>query len=439
MGKFKARWRLGLGLMLLILLIGEEQVFAQSELSELQKKLSAQDAVILELKAKLEEVTQGQQETKAKLEELSRSQVTKSDVFSTVDRWDQQVGSKFFVTGYSSATYNDRRGENGSFDASLNPAFHFRLYDKLHVNSEIEVTLKEDEGTEVELEFAEADFFAHDNVILSAGKMLLPFNVFSERLHPGWINKLPSLPPIYGTHGGNAVSPGIVPVLTDLGVQARGGFELGEESMANYAIFLVNGPRAVEEEEGSMDGGSEEGSSETPEHDEQDRLSLEFGESSRDNNSNKVLGGRLGLIPISGVELGWSGFGGKYDDENKFFVWGSDAEWRYKGLELRGEYINLSADLSAEKEITQDGFYAQASFRPGRTSWTSGWPKLVSDCELIGRFGSAETSEGEIDQTALGLIYWVAESAPLKFSYEFNDGDGGLGDDRFVSEFAYGF
>ena len=47
------------------------------------------------------------------------------------------------------------------------------------------------------------------------------------------------------------------------------------------------------------------------------------------------------------------------------------------------------------------------------------------------------TDKMDQDQLAVGLNYWLFESAPIKLTYEFNSGE--LDKDRFLVQFAYGF
>ncbi len=396
---------------------------ADSELEVLKQNVATQEQAMTELKKMFQKLSSEHEATKTELQRLASEQMDATQVGKVVEAFNSEPSSKFLVTGYASTGFEKRENNNSSFDASFSPGFHFRLNDNLHVSAELEISVA-DEKTETELEFVQADYFAHDNLILSAGKMLLPFNAFGERLHPQWINKLPSLPVIYGAHGGDGVSPGIIPILTDIGIQAHGGVELGNESMAKYALYLVNGPQS----ESGMEG-----------EEAHDKVELAFGESGHDNNNNKAFGGRVGILPISGVEIGWSGLGGKYRDNEGFFVWGSDAEFHYGGLELRAEYLDLAVDRAGLSDQNQNGFYGQVAYRLGRSAFTSNLPQFYKDLEFVGRYGSAETTVGTIDQLQVGFDYWVAESAPLKFAYEFNSGEGDLSDDRLLTQFSYGF
>ena len=98
--------------------------------------------------------------------------------------------NKFLLTGYATADYTVRQGQNRVFGASFNPIFLWKINDKLLFMAEPEFELNEEtRETGVNLEFANLVYFLNDYVTLSAGKFLTPFSTFTERYHPGWINK----------------------------------------------------------------------------------------------------------------------------------------------------------------------------------------------------------------------------------------------------------
>ncbi len=408
---------------------------ADDKFDELKQALAEQERTVTELKAALGKVQEEQKATKAALEQLSQEKagtINPDAVGSVIEAYERETSSKFLITGYGAADFIAKQGAPSTFAVALSPALHFSLTDDLHANAELEITQNEEEATETELEYAELDYFLANNIEIAAGKMLLPLNVFGERLHPQWINKLPSLPPLYGEHDSGSANPGILPILTDIGLQLRGGVETGNESMVNYALYVVNGPRAEVEEEGSND---------TAGDDEEITRNVElvFGENAQDNNGNKSVGGRIGVIPISGAEIGWSGLGGKYLDDDTFFVWGADGEFRASGFELRAEYLKLGAGVDGGEDIRRDGFYVQGSYRLGKLELLSDLPQYFSKLEFVSRFGHAQTTEGTLRQTALGIVYWLTESAPLKCAYEINDGAEEIRSDRFLAQLAYGF
>ena len=119
-------------------------------------------------------------------------------------------------------------------------------------------------------------YVLNKNMTVRAGKFLLPFGTFMERLHPSWINRLPTKPLGFG-HDGIAPSSGI-------GVEFRGAFDLGKSKL-NYSLYSTNGPR--------LKDGSDE-----PE----EAGMLQFS-NFEDNNLNKSFGGRIGILPIA---FSWS-------------------------------------------------------------------------------------------------------------------------------------
>ena len=164
--------------------------------------------------------------------------------------FENHPSSKLLISGYGAAGYTDPEIGRDTFGMLFVPILHYQLSDRLHLVGEVEFDLRSDES-EVEVEYAQVDFLLNDYLTVTGGKFVLPFNTFSQRIHPAWINKLPSLPPIYGRHGSGG---GIVPVLSDLGVNLSGGLRLpwfggAEGPGLNYAFYVINGPRIESESE----------------------------------------------------------------------------------------------------------------------------------------------------------------------------------------------
>ncbi|HEX9729666.1 MAG TPA: hypothetical protein VGA37_14275 [Gemmatimonadales bacterium] len=91
--------------------------------------------------------------------------------------------------------------------------------DRILFEAEFEFELTEG-VTETGLEYAQLDFLLTDHLTLVGGKFLVPFGVFGERLHPIWINKFPTAPPIYGHHVAAFGADPVLPILSDVGVMA---------------------------------------------------------------------------------------------------------------------------------------------------------------------------------------------------------------------------
>lgn len=338
-----------------------------------------------------------------------------------IEDFEQASVSRFLISGYGTASFVDVRKGMRAFGASFNPGFHFRMAESLHFVAELEIELEVEAGeleTEFGLEFAQVDYLATDWLVLSGGKFLTPFNTFGPRLHPGWINKLASPPPIYGGHS----SGGFIPVLANIGFMGSGGLALCcGDAKVNYALYVGNGVTG-------------EALSDPPDEDE--LLDLEF-DNTADLDDGVTLGGRIGVLPIVNLELGVSYMTGN-PDSARYHLVGTDAWYHWQGLELRGEFAYLTRQKRGV-EGTVWGYWLQAAYRfshlfPGR----NGFEGVMNRVEPVIRWGEIlDFPEKNRDQIAAGLNYWLFESAPLRLTYEVNGG--APRDNRFMLAFTYGF
>lgn len=325
------------------------------------------------------------------------------------------------ISGYGTAGYVYRtEGDNeNEFTASLNPIFLFQFQDRFLFEVELEFEL---EGgiTETGLEYANIDWIVNDNLVLVGGKFLLPFAVFGERLHPTWINKFPTAPPLYGHHVSEFGAAPLLPILSDVGFMARGTVRPGRYNIG-LNVFATQGPEAEVPADGE----------EVPE--------LEFPGSSEDNNTNKTFGGRLDLMLPPWAEVNISLMNGDYDEQGflDFTAWSVAAEARYRGFEGRGEYIQTRQEietLDGFPVFRRHGFYAQVSYRWRQWEPLFRWTQTFDD-ELDG-----EVSESGATQAAFGLDYWFTPSIAVMAGFELNKEDGTeIENDRLVAHVAYGF
>ncbi len=322
------------------------------------------------------------------------------------------------LSGYGTIGYfyQTTGTNNNAFLSSVNPIFLYQFQDRVLFEVELEFEI-EDGITETGLEYAQLDFIASNNLTLVGGKFLLPWGVFGDRIHPTWINKFASSPIIYG-HGasGLAVEP-ITPVLSDVGVMARGAWTPGRFAVALNG-YITQGPQA-------------EGADSVPE--------IELPASSSDNNTDKSVGGRLDLALPPWAELNFSYLTGNYDDQNvlDLTLWNVAGEVRYSDFELRGEYIQRRQEIETLAGFpvqVRDGLYAQVSYRRGSWESVARWSQIF-DTELDG-----VVVEKGIYQVGLGLDYWFAPSIALMVGYEFNRESGPkLDNDRLITHVAFGF
>ncbi len=335
--------------------------------------------------------------------------------------------NQVLVAGYGTVGYGFRpeSPRTNAFSASLNPLLLFQFQDRILFEAELEFELEEG-VTETGLEYAQLDFMASDNLVLSGGKFLVPFGVFGPRLHPTWINRFATAPPIYGHHVSSFGATPLMPVLSDIGVMARATFELGSTNLS-FNAYVTQGP-ALEEHE---DGAGNHGDGEIPE--------LDFPGSSSDNNTSKMFGGRIDLAFAPWVEVNVSGFTSTYDEENilDFAGFNVAGEFRHSGLELRGEYMQTRQQVETRDAFpayVRQGFYAQGSYRRGMWEPVVRWTQVFND-ELDGEL----TREGAW-QLGIGLDYWFSPSIALMAGWEINRERGpDVQNDRIVAHVSFGF
>ena len=355
--------------------------------------------------------------------------------------------TQFMIRGYGHTGLNfmNSEGEKESsyVGSAFAPIFLFKHSDRLMFEAELEFVLENNE-LEVGLEYADVMYVLNKNMTVRAGKFLLPFGTFMERLHPAWINRLPTRPLGLG-HDGIAPSSGI-------GIELRGAFDLGGPKL-NYSVYSTNGPR--------LKDGSEE-----PEE-----AGMLLFQNFEDNNNSKAFGGRLGILPFadSSTEFGFSAYStngvGETDSEYEdvgAFLYAIDFSFvkqvpEIKGfIDVKGQYNNSNIDDAAFIETHEDGdeeeytfdnksnsFYAQLSYRP-----TMANSDFLKKLEVVGRFSNFNAPEGaeweeQSEQYAFGLNYWLTWRSVIKVAYQTTDSvgghDGGGTVNGFYIHWAIGF
>jgi len=354
--------------------------------------------------------------------------------------------TQFMIRGYGHTGLNtlssDEETESSYVGSAFAPIFLFKHSDKLIFEAELEFGLEGNE-LEVGLEYANVMYVLNKNMTVRAGKFLLPFGTFMERLHPSWINRLPTVPLGYG-HDGIAPSSGI-------GVELRGAFDLGGPKL-NYSVYSTNGPR--------LKDGSEE-----PEE-----AGMLLFQNFEDNNNSKAFGGRIGLLPFadSSTEIGFSTYStskaGTRDSEYEnvgAFLYAIDFAFIKQipaiggFIDIKGQYNNSNIDDATYIEIEDDveeeytfdnksnSFYTQLSYRP-----TMAESDFLKKLELVGRYSNYNAPEGaeweeQSDQYAFGLNYWLTWRSVIKMTYQTTESagghDGGGTVNGFYIHWAIGF
>jgi len=323
------------------------------------------------------------------------------------------------LSGYASADYLSVEDGPSAFVANFNPMFHFLYDNKILWEAELEVEVEENGDTSIGLEYTTVDWFLNDKLTLIAGKFLSPIGNFRQNIHPSWINKLPSAPPGFGHDGAAPIS--------EVGVQLRGVAPMGTSKL-NYAFYLGNGPK-VEGEDGEIHAIEAEGFASDPD-------------------DQKVFGGRVAFLPVPSLEIGVSGATGDVavveddgmdvegDPKRGYDVVGLDASYRWRNLDLRGEYVSQEIDENPLSIAPEGGkwetWYAQAAYQFADGKW-----------EGVVRYTDFKSPHADDtqEQLALGINYLITPSAMLKFGYESNTGEPGevTDADRWLIQIAYGY
>lgn len=402
--------------------------------------LAAVSTAAIAAETNVEALSQRLEMMQKEMDELKRQiqmSASKKDVqavrqeVAVAKEW-RQPDTLIHMAGYADVGYADTESKDGSFNVgTFAPIFHYQYRDLVMLESELELEVGDDGETEINLEYLTIDLILNDYMTFVGGKFLSPIGQFRQNIHPSWINKLASAPPGFGHDGAAPVS--------DVGFQLRGGFPIAG-IRTNYAFFVSNGPELkaeMEEEEGEiefeLDGVEAEG----------------FG---TDSDGEKTYGGRFGIIPFTGFELGISAASGKVtvtsiedgDSEllegeaaRDYDVIGADFSWQWKAFNLRGEYVKTEvgddngAGTAASAGADWETWYTQGSYQIPKT-------KL----ELVTRYTDFDSPHDSRDQEqwAFGINYLFTNNVIGKLSYEFNDAlNRDIDQDRLLIQMAYGF
>lgn len=348
--------------------------------------------------------------------------------------------TKFLLSGYGFAGFEDRPGESGKFTAGFSPILLWKISDRLFFESELEIELSPNE-TEIGLEYANLSYLLNNYMTVKAGKFLTPFGTFADRYHAAWINKLPDQPLAVGEEG-------IVP-FSQVGVQLSGGFTLGPTKL-NYALYAANGPRLNRDAD-----------------DLTELATLAFDNFTETN--SRSYGGRIGFLPIPELEIGYSfqAVTGPVDARLHAvdLTYIREFGWLHGTLDLRGQWAWSDAGSfrftpeaeEAESEegaepaealpITfanrRNGGYVQLAYRP-----TKAKNEFLKKFEIVGRYDrlslpSAVRLGDDPERCTIGLNYWLGPSTVLKAAYQFNlsdtDGNGGRDGNSVLIQAAMGF
>ena len=327
--------------------------------------------------------------------------------------------SKFVLSGSTFITAKFGKNDASFTNIGLTPILLWQPHKNILVEAELEIAIEGKETT-LELGYADASFFVNKYLTIRTGKFISPFGIFQDRLHPTWINKLPTVPV-----GSGEDNLGVGPT-SEIGIDFRGGIPIGS-SKINYSIFVANGAQLVTDVADSAKQGT-----------------LTYGNAEAIN-KKMTIGGRFGLLPFSNssLEIGVSYRNGTVGDINSVYknvgtqMYALDLTYVkqlsfIKGLfDVKAQYNNVmvdKADYTDPADSTgnttytfnnkRNSFFTQVAYRP-----TMSQNKFLKKTELVFRYAGFNPPGGakglkEIRQYTYGLNYWLTWRTVFKAAYQ---------------------
>ena len=289
------------------------------------------------------------------------------------------------------------------------------------------------------LYYANLNYYFSPYLSITGGMIPSPFGIYPDRLHLAWQNKLPDAPLGMG-HADMAIP------LVEFGFMANGEIPLWKLKI-KYAAIVSNGPSLAE-------SGSDAG-----------KLSYS---NLVDNNKNKSVGGRIGLLPFpnSSFEIGmfgqWAEVGidtTLYTGVDAYFF-GSDVSYTnyfnfLKGtIDIKGQYNSVLIDKAyypadpiltvsvPQEDVNLDDstyrfnnqrqlFFITATYRPtASSSWTKN-TEFVLRYDML-RDPCFALWNADNTRCTAGIIYWIEKRSAVKLSYQVNLSPKPIGKERII-------
>lgn len=388
------------------------QQMAADSAAAFEARLQALEAQLAELRQELQREAEERKRGADQVAQVAESETRRTNlsVYGTLEATDYREQDPLF--------------DAKTFELVVSGRPHPRLGFFAEVEFERAAGAGGERGGEVVVEQAYANFVFSPQLNLRAGALLVPF---------GNVN-IDHYAPQRDVIGKPLTSYVIAPSdWTDNGLGLYGRFSLSEAWRLAYETYAVAGLGSQIDTTGT-------------------RLARQgYGV---DNNANKALVGRTAVNRLGSLELGLSGYSGRYDDANRQRLqgWATDGLVRLGPLKLTGEYNWMRADRAQERDTLMRGFYGRAVLGFGRHALPGPltrdfaapeWAAVVQYDQV-----TIDGSQGQLPvrnrerRTTFGLNYRPTPQWVLKLNYELNeslgqpllsgDRDGWLGSIGFV-------
>lgn len=360
----------------------------------------------------------------------------------TVNTHGHSVATKSVIIGYAYSDFCISPGSDVKTNFTrigFSPTMIWKLTDKLFFESQVEFNTDSGHITTV-VEYAKLSYIYNKYITIGMGKILTPFGTYTERFEAPFIERLPNTP-LGFRH--LEESPNIGPVGSEMGVDVRGGFQVGNSKM-NYDIYVTNGAR--------LNDGS---------HEPKLAGAIEY-ENFFDNNTNKAIGCRVGYLPFSNssLEIGGSFNYSKAGDAKSVYedvlasAYSADISYQKAIipmktlLNIKGQINQLYVDKANYLDelgtaYTFDNssniYYVRVSLRPALIK-----NKYLKKVEILGRYNSANFAKhalwgGITTRNDIGLAYWLSVSTGLRIAYESTHYADGTTGEMYLVRFVTGF
>jgi len=150
---------------------------------------------------------------------------------------------------------------------------------------------------------------------------------------------------------------------------------------------------------------------------------------SSNTNNDLAISGRLGIVPIEGLEIGVSGSHSTYlarvdgsivGGELDRTMLGLDASYSWGAFTLKGEYVTADEEVAANiRDAEFRGFYIEGMYDVS-SKYSVG--VRYSDAEIKGGTG-AQFPRADYDSLNIAGVYRVADNVHLKAEYDINESD----------------
>jgi hypothetical protein len=126
--------------------------------------------------------------------------------------------------------------------------------------------------------------------------------------------------------------------------------------------------------------------------------------------SQRSIGGRIGIVPNDMIEVGAS-FAGFFSVANEvaMTMLGADLQFNYEDLHIKGEYISKESGVDTGLfSLTQDGFYVQGLYDFGK----------VFAFGRYGMYSSGEENTEDLKRVCIGGGWKIVEGCQARLEYQ---------------------